>query len=224
MTTAAPISSPASARPAEPRAIEKPTALAPAELRALAARAPSPGGSKAATSFRALLEHSRTCEGEHGAAKGVSAPRKETLEQDAVADRPRRPRPLGEQRDEEAPGVLEPFRPPSSILVPPPAAASRASIGSPLDRAEAAALAERMVTALRVGRVGRDGHLVQLRLRGPGADLEVRLRHEDGRLAIVLAASDTSGLEAASRLSRALAGELQARGLAADAIEVEDAR
>lgn len=204
---------------------EKTTALAPSELRALAARPTAAAAKPPATSFRALLEGTRGAarDGETSPAPiAKSGPRGDR--EPEVGDRPRRPRPLGERRDEDAGAGLAAFRPPSAILAPPPAGPARPAVGSAVDRAEAAALAERLVTGLRVGRVGRDGHVVQLRIRGAGADLEVRLRHEHGRLGIVLAARDARGLEDAGRISRALEGELAARGVTLDAIEVEDAR
>lgn len=224
MTTTPVSPSAAASRPTEPtpsRAADPP--LSARDLRLLAGSSAQLRDPRRA-SFRAVL-------GERGAKAlpeplGACPPKKDVrvpgaLEQDD-GPRARRPRPLGSDRRDDAEPSLEAFRPPSAILAPPAATLSRVA-GSGLERSEAAALAERLVVAMRVGRVGRDGHVVQLRIRGAsGGDIEVRLRHEDGKLGIVLVA-DGAALGDAHRIERALKDELGARGLTLDAIAVEPA-
>ena len=120
---------------------------------------------------------------------------------------------------------LAPFRPMSTVLMPPGGAkshgATRAS-GDVFDRAEMAVLAERLVTGLRVGRVGHDGHVVDLLLRGVLGGLGVRLEHEGGVLRVRLCAA--SGSRAATaRFGTALRAALDASGLGDTVVEVEDA-
>ena len=120
---------------------------------------------------------------------------------------------------------LAPFRPMSTVLMPPGGAkslgAARGS-GEAFERAEMAVLAERLVTGLRVGRVGHDGHVVDLRLRGVLGGLGVRLEHEGGVLRVRLGAAP--GARAATvRFGTALRAALDASGLGHTVVEVEDA-
>jgi hypothetical protein len=176
-------------------------------------------GATRETSSAAALSSARSCR--------LSAPARALPEREEIAaDEPRmrRPRPLRAGCSDGSPtDALEAFRPPSPVLaaLPPAASATERSAGSGVERAEAAALAERLVVAMRIGRVGRDGHVVQLRVRGAaGHDVDVRLRYEHGRLAIVLAA-DAGAAPSVERLERALAGELARLGIAVDTIAIE---
>jgi len=197
------------------------------EVRALAERGPR-RVDLGASPFRALLKDGS----EHGGPERVAQSARrfrpcpfdlETRSDDELRATAglRRPKPLRDQRPDEPAAALEPFSLPSPILPPAATIAGERNVGSGLERAALAALAERLVIAMRVGRVGRDGHLVQLRLRAAsGQDVEVRIRHEDGRIAIVLGA-DAGALPTVARLERALRGELTRRGLAVDTIEFE---
>jgi hypothetical protein len=172
-----------------------------------------------AAAFRSHLARAQDGRGGRTAVEGRSREPREALADLGEASEPKRVRPRRERDGEQGGEGLEPFRPPSPILSPPMAAPVRdASSGAA--RAEAAALAERMVVAMRVGRVGTDGHVVQLRLRAGSGELDVRLRHEGGRLSIVLAA-DAAAIPAASRLEGALRSELASRGLEVDEVRIE---
>ena len=94
---------------------------------------------------------------------------------------------------------------------PPPAAGSAAA------HAEAAAMAEKLVTQLRVGRTGRDGHEVRMKLAIRGTSgLDVRLAvHDGGRLSAELVA-DAGMHGEARRIADALRDELAARGFTLD--------
>ena len=82
---------------------------------------------------------------------------------------------------------------------------------SALERAQAAALAERVLHSVQVGRI-QGGHLVRLRL---SSEVEVQLRHCDGVLqATVVGDGDQGGL------ARRLDSELRARGLRFDRVEL----
>ncbi|MCS6799025.1 MAG: hypothetical protein NZ898_10935 [Myxococcota bacterium] len=116
---------------------------------------------------------------------------------------------------------------PPPVLLGPPSGANPigASVGPPptgiaLAHAEAAARAERIVTQMRVGRVGRHGHEVHMRIDlGRGGSLAVRLRAERGTLRAELDARDADG-ERTGRIATTLASELRARGLDVEAIDV----
>ena len=127
-----------------------------------------------------------------------------------------------DDREEMQLSALEPFSPPPPVLAPPvlsPAAAPQS--GSALAHAEAAALAERLVTSMRVGKVGRDGHEVRMHLAvSSRADVEVRLRLVDGALSAHLVASP-GALSEAESIADALRSELDARGLSLDDVRVE---
>jgi hypothetical protein len=107
-----------------------------------------------------------------------------------------------------------------SALAPPVGqVGSPPPVGSGGAHAEAAALAERMLTSLRIGRVGRDGVEVRMRLaRESGDELEVRVREIAGRLeAELIGMGVASELEVlAERLRR----ELGDRGYDFDALHV----
>ncbi len=140
-------------------------------------------------------------------------------------------REIAERRDErprerlgaEPREDLTPFQPPPPALVVPVAAsvAQPAAAGSAAAHAEAAALADRLVTSMRVGRVGRDAHEVRMRLalRG-GSGLEVHLRVVGDRLTAVLSA-DPGHHHEAHRIAAALEHELSERGVPLDEITLE---
>jgi len=120
---------------------------------------------------------------------------------------------------------LAPFHPPPPALLPPPAAVAPPHAGSAAARAEAAALADRLVQSMRVGRVGRDGHEVRLRLRAAdsldaSSGLEIRLRHEGGLVHATFVAESTSRAEA-ERIASALERELEERGVALGSVSID---
>ena len=132
------------------------------------------------------------------------------------------PRGLRELR-EHSPELLAPFQPPPPILSP--VATPMGSLpvaGGGTERAQAAALAEKLLASMRVGRVGAAGHEVRLRLtaRRGREGIEVRLREEDGMLRAQLLAGPGERASA-ERLAEAVEAELHARGLHLDSLEVE---
>ncbi|MFW6051153.1 MAG: hypothetical protein ACODAU_08260 [Myxococcota bacterium] len=130
-----------------------------------------------------------------------------------------------EASERHAPGTDEllpwaAFQPPPPVLQPlagagqpPPASGSAAA------HAEIAALAERLLTSLRVGRVGERGREVRMRLGPRLGGLEVRLKHEAGRLTAELHAEPWAR-DRALRIADRLQHAIRARGAALDAIEV----
>ncbi len=104
-----------------------------------------------------------------------------------------------------------------ALHVPAPQAVSQAAqSGSALAHAQAAALAERLVSSIRLGRVGRDGHVAELRL---ASGVAVRLRHEGGRLAIEVDPDPHAYDEALALMGR-LREELKRRGVEPDVLDL----
>ncbi|MCC7537352.1 MAG: hypothetical protein IT379_14110 [Deltaproteobacteria bacterium] len=124
-----------------------------------------------------------------------------------------------DRRDEGAPGVdLSPFRP-SPVLVPPSPAVSPSVLA---DRADVAAIVERIVVAMRVGTAGR-GHAARFGFGGRALDeVNVELTLVDGRLCGVLRAPGHR-VEAARRVAHAASEALRARGIELDELSVERA-
>lgn len=131
-----------------------------------------------------------------------------------VRERPskelREPRDGLREREPERrePEPLEPFSPLPSVVA---SSASQPEIapavGTSWDRAQVAAMAERMLTSFRRGEVeGQDEVRMQLRV----LDAEVRVRIDDGRVVATLVGDGLEGL------ARTLERELQARGLDSD--------
>ncbi len=103
-----------------------------------------------------------------------------------------------------------------AVLPPTPDVNQAAQPGSALAHAQAAALAERLVTSIRLGRVGRDGHAAELRL---DSGVAVRLRHEGGRLAIEVD-PDPQAYDEGLELVERLRAELARRGVEPDSLEL----
>ena len=141
---------------------------------------------------------------------------------DAPGSKP--PSARASQDDGDRP-ALAAFLPPPSVLTAPlstlhPAAPHASSAAA---RAEAAALAERLVRSMRVGKVGRDGHEVRLRLEvGAHGEVEVRLRHCEGALTATLVAERGTHGDA-ERLAGAVRRELAERGIECEDVEVTSA-
>lgn len=124
--------------------------------------------------------------------------------------RPTSPR-LAESED------LERFVLPSPALLPPIVSSTPVAppVGSALASAEAAALAERVLTSLRVGRVAG---MPEVRMRLGGRGIEVRLRLDEGRVVPVLVSDRPEEARAmAERLDELFAE----RGIDADPVVVE---
>lgn len=100
---------------------------------------------------------------------------------------------------------LEPFSPLPSVVASSASTPETApAVGTSWDRAQVAAMAERMLTSFRRGEVeGHDEVRMQLRV----LDAEVRVRVDDGRVVATLVGDGLDGL------ARTLERELQARGL-----------
>jgi hypothetical protein len=103
--------------------------------------------------------------------------------------------------------------PPAGPHAPPPAA------GSPGAHAEVAAMAERLLSSLRVGAVGRHGREVRMCLRGPFEGVEVRLRQADGQLTAELHAPPRARARA-MRLAERLGPALASQGAGPCALQV----
>lgn len=134
---------------------------------------------------------------------------------------PRKDEPAGEVHHEtrrrppmeREPEPLQSFQLPPPVLGAPLQGGSAPPAGSGAERAQAAALAERLLTSVRVGEVA-GGHEVRLNFRG----VEVRLREVDGVLTPTLRSDDGADL---SSLAARVEEELEAAGLRFDAVEVE---
>lgn len=114
---------------------------------------------------------------------------------------PDRPEPDVE-RQPELP-ALEPFSPLPSVVGTTPSTEPTV-VGTNWDRAQVAAMAERMLTSFRSGRVdGQDEVRMQLRM----LDAEVRVQIQDGRVVATLIGDGLEGL------ARTLKRELESRGL-----------
>ena len=126
--------------------------------------------------------------------------------------------------DESMAVVEAPFRPPPTILSPPMPGAlgstHAASPGSHLERAQTAALVTRLVTSLRVGKVGHDGHQVRLGLRMPTGDLCVQLDYAGGRLCAVIR-GDAHQRDIAERLAGRVREALARNGAAEAEVSVD---
>lgn len=159
---------------------------------------------------------------ERGAEQGAAPPR--TGAAAPVAPQPEgRGATLGDGQGRPPAGLeeLAAFQPPLGVLAPPPVTAPQPppAAGTASAHAEAAALADRLVTSMRVGRTGRDRHEVRMRLSPRSGAIEVRLRHEEGRLTAVLEAEPIARADA-ERLAQLFERELSERGLELDALEL----
>lgn len=142
-----------------------------------------------------------------------------------MAEEPDPRRPPRESRDPgQAREGLAPFvPPPPALLVQPGTAAAAPPQGSAQAQAEIASLIERLVTSFRLGRVGRDGTEIHMRLAlRADAGVTARLRLENGELTAVLIAE--AGAERdAQRLAAALEAGLREQGLNVAEVRVEPA-
>lgn len=142
---------------------------------------------------------------------------------DAAEDRRRDDR-VELTRGERGRDELVAFTPPPSVLVEPALISppTEMSAGSGAAHAEAAAMAERLLSSLRVG-AGSDGtREVRLRLstRSRYAGVEVRLEQAGDSLRARLV-GDPGAAGLASELGDAIARELEDRGLSLSEITVE---
>lgn len=118
-------------------------------------------------------------------------------------------------------GDLAAFRPEPAILTAP---GTTAAAGSGPARAEAAALADRLLASLRVGRRADGSHEVRLELsRGSRYDdLSVRL-HQDGDALVAVIQTPPGAARRGRELARAIERELAALRRGATSVRVEDA-
>lgn len=119
----------------------------------------------------------------------------------------------------------ETFSPVPSVLLQPgqaPTAAQVATVGSGAERAQAAALAERLVQSIRVVDLGKERYQVQVRIAGVAGrgGIEVELQHDRGELSAVLK-PDADAVQDAERLVETFRHEAARRGLQLEAIEIE---
>jgi len=100
---------------------------------------------------------------------------------------------------------LAPFRVNPALL------ATRPAAPDPIRQEQAASvLAAELVESMRVGRFGRDGHAVSMRVRTPSGVIGVELREEEGSLRMALDGASAAELETlGGRVQRAL----RARGI-----------
>jgi hypothetical protein len=110
------------------------------------------------------------------------------------------------------PSSLEPFRV-NAALLPPQGNAPLL----PRDNDAAFALASELIESMRVGRFGRDGHAVSMRLRAGRGTVGVELREESGSLRLRLEGASASELEG---LGERVRSELLARGLVLEELEL----
>lgn len=139
-----------------------------------------------------------------------------------IADVPPRRGRAPEARDLEAPASeLAAFRPEPAILSPPTSAAP--VVGSGAAHAEVAALADRLLDSMRLGRRADGSHEVRLQLsRGSRYDdLEVHLVDDgDGLRAVVQTPAGAGGRGRA--LARAIEREFEALGRDVASVSVEE--
>lgn len=106
---------------------------------------------------------------------------------------------------------LSAFRVGPSILAPPIARA----VMEPAASLDPAQFSAEIVESLRVGRFGREGHALTMRVRGARSAIDVDLRSENGRLALRMSGDDDAEV---ARVRARVRADLAARG-----IEVDDA-
>ena len=137
----------------------------------------------------------------------------------------------GQERRRGAPSIeSEPrnneiFSPVPSVLLQPataPTAADATTVGSGAERAQAAALAERLVESIRVTDLGKERFEVKVRIMGIAGrgGIDVELHQDRGELSAVLK-PDANAIEDADRLVQAFEREAAARGLQLETIEIE---
>jgi len=112
-----------------------------------------------------------------------------------------------ETDDEGEAPQLAAFTPPPPVLghLSRPTADPAAALGSPAQvLAEVAAMAERMVTSMSIGRIGQNGHALRMKLSlGRGSTARVDLRLHDDELEVDLETDGATAAEARA-LERAL--------------------
>jgi hypothetical protein len=117
---------------------------------------------------------------------------------------------------------LAAFSPQPAVLAAPLPGPGPPVAGSGAERAQAAAMADRLLSQVRFGRVGEHGHVVHMQLGEASifGGLRVQLTHEDGGLSACIVAPAGHG-PLADELQRALDRELRRRGLEVRELRVE---
>ncbi|NOY92362.1 MAG: flagellar hook-length control protein FliK [Deltaproteobacteria bacterium] len=148
----------------------------------------------------------------------------ELQQQDAGRDDRLRDAGVAQSQDETQ---LLAFSPPPAVLFAPTLALPAPTpvvAGSAAAQAETAAMAQRLLDTLRVGRTAGGGHQVRMRL-APGsrfAGVEVRLEEQGGELhAVLLAEPGADGR--AAELAEEIVRELRERGVELESVELERA-
>jgi hypothetical protein len=136
-----------------------------------------------------------------------------SLEEEASPRRPSR-----DDRDDRDDASLSPFAPPPSVLSILGPALSVGAAAAPVSAhrtslvlAEVAAMADQMVTSMSLGRVGRDGHALKMKLSlGKRGSLDVNLALRGDDLEIDLTPEHVAHADIEA-LARALEQELGVR-------------
>ena len=172
-------------------------------------------------------EASAPVPGERGTHGAQDASRRALREDQRRADDRRDDR-LGPDADRRADERgLSPFQPPPSVLLSPslsPATPAPKTAGSAAAHAETAAMAERLLDTLRIGRAADGSHQVRMRLSPNSryAGVEVRLEEHGGELRASLLAEPGADARAAE-LADDIVRELRARGVDLTDVEIERA-
>lgn len=173
------------------KSISKP--VAPEHPRASA----GPRRAEPATSFRSRLKERAPEASRMHSAIAELAPRAPVLGR-REAREPHEPTPEreGESLEDTAPGGPSEAPAPAPSLIDadlapfrvnPALHPSRTAAPDPIRQDQAASLvAAELVESMRVGRFGRDGHAVSMRVRTPSGVIGVELREEDGALRMAL--------------------------------------
>jgi hypothetical protein len=151
------------------------------------------------------------------AGAGGRAPRADEAASRSAHDR----RPALRERDEgtRAPDGVA-FTPLPTVLLPPSVAVAATPVSPRTAPAEIAAMADRLLRSLRVGRLADGTSMVRLQLDGGGrGDVHVELRQTEAGIAAVVSSTDGDRARAAEWADR-LSAELGARGLDLRSIEL----
>ncbi len=160
-----------------------------------------------------------TAAGQERATSG--AERRASLTDEAGARTVRDRRAAHRERDEgPRPADGATFTPLPTVLLPPSAAVTAAPVSPRTAPAEIAALADRLLRSLRVGRLADGTSMVRLQLDGGGrGDVHVELRQTEAGLAAVVTSADGDRARASEWADR-LSAALGARGLDLRSIEL----
>jgi hypothetical protein len=138
----------------------------------------------------------------------------------APSQRSRRDRARAERDESALPADGAAFTPLPPVLLPPATTAAAPPTGPRTAPAELAALADRLLRSLRVGRLADGTAMVRLQLDGGRrGDVHVELRQTEAGLSAVVEATDGDRAHASEWAER-LEGALSARGLDLRSVEL----